>query len=149
MTTPEGKLKAELKWLLQMRNGFYSMVSGGAYGKNGDPDMVICYRGRYIAVEAKTEDGRQSKWQRVREGQIKNAGGIYVLARKREDLEEVLDEIDDEIAESRARAQEDAGVRGQSGCDDDAESDGPRPETVLAGVLGHDRVQRGEDSPLP
>lgn len=140
MTTPEGKLKAELKWLLQTRNGFYSMVSGGAYGKNGDPDMVICYRGRYIAVEAKTDVGRQSKWQMIREGQVKAAGGIYVLARKKEDLEEVLDGIDEEIAESRAHIREEADIRGQPGCDDDAESDGPGPETVLSGILGHDRA---------
>ena len=93
MTTPEGRLKKAIKALLDERGAFWSMIPGGAYGKTGDPDMVACYRGRYIGIEAKAGTS-QSKWQKIREAQIKASGGIYIKAESVDDVRIVLDDID-------------------------------------------------------
>lgn len=92
--TPEGRLKKAIKALLDERGAFWSMIPGGAYAKVGDPDMVVCYKGRYIAIEAKTPTGKQSDWQKLRQEQITAAGGLYILARSVEDVKEVLEKIE-------------------------------------------------------
>lgn len=97
MTTPEAALKTKLREYLTARGAFWSTVQGGAFAKPGDPDIVVCYKGRYVAVEAKAPKGRQSSIQRIRQKQIEDAGGIYVLARTIEDVSEVLDRLDGEI----------------------------------------------------
>ena len=79
--TPEGRLKKDIKALLTQCGAFWSLIPGGAYAKIGDPDMVVCYKGRYIAIEAKAGDGVQSKWQKTRQAEIEAAGGLYILPR--------------------------------------------------------------------
>ena len=97
MVQPEAEFKKTLKHYLDMRGAFWSVIQGGAGSKQGDPDMVICYRGRYIAIEAKTPVGRLSGWQKTRKVEIEKAGGIYIVARTISDLSACLDRVDDEI----------------------------------------------------
>ncbi len=47
----------------------------------GCADILACYRGRFIAIEVKTERGRQSQQQRRFQAAVERAGGLYVLAR--------------------------------------------------------------------
>lgn len=97
MSQPESELKKTLKHYLDMRHAFWSSVQGGAGSKPGDPDMVVCYRGIYIAVEAKTATGRLSGWQKTRKAEIERAGGIYLVARCVNDLAICLDRIDKQM----------------------------------------------------
>lgn len=111
MPTPEGKLKKDIKMMLRARGASYFPIPGGAYGMSGAPDMIACYKGRFIGIEGKTYEGRQSQEQKEREQWIKVSGGIYVLARRVRDVEEVLDGVDEEI---EGRVQE-AGVHPSDG----------------------------------
>lgn len=90
MTTPESALKKEIKNYLKSVGAYYMMVPGGAYGTNGSPDMVVCYKGRFIAIEGKAAFGTQSGWQKLRQSQIETSDGIYILARSVEDVEKVI-----------------------------------------------------------
>lgn len=92
--TPESKLKRALKNLLNERGAYWCAVAEGAYAKPGDPDIIACYKGWFIAIEAKTYEGVQSDWQKLREKEIARAGGLYRLVRSVDDLLEVLDAID-------------------------------------------------------
>lgn len=69
------------------------MVTGGPFSKPGDPDMVVCYRGVYLAIEAKTPTGRLREDQKIRQKEIEAAGGIYLVARYVEDVEDALRRI--------------------------------------------------------
>lgn len=91
--TPEGELKKNIRRLLEERGAFWSNVSGGAYSKPGDPDIVACFLGFYLAIEAKANAGRQSEIQKVRQSEVEAAGGRYVLARSEEDVSRALDFI--------------------------------------------------------
>ena len=91
--TPEGELKMRIRKLLEERGAFWSNVSGGAYSKPGDPDIVACFLGFYLAIEAKANSGRQSEIQKVRQAEITGAEGWYVLARSEEDVVKALDDI--------------------------------------------------------
>lgn len=94
--TPEGQLKKDIKDYLKEVGAFWSMVTGGAYSKEGDPDIVVCYKGCYIAIEAKTYTGKMSPIQTVRRTQIIDAGGIHICARSVDDVKKTIEKIDTE-----------------------------------------------------
>lgn len=89
--TPEAILKTEIRRALTEIDVFWSNVTGGAYSKPGDPDIVSCVDGYYLAIEAKSKVGRQSDIQKVRQGQIERSGGMYIIARSVEDALKAVD----------------------------------------------------------
>ena len=94
MTTPESKFKSEIKdYLKTFPNLFMHSVPGAAYGKLGAPDIVVCYKGRYIGIEAKTYEGTFSEWQKTRKAQIEAAGGTAIFARSLDDIKNVMEEM--------------------------------------------------------
>ena len=95
----ESLLKRQMKDLLNERGAFWSSIQGGPGSKPGDPDMVACYRGRYVAIEAKTPGGRQRYEQKDRQREIEAAGGIYILAYDLDTIANILDTIDKEMEE--------------------------------------------------
>lgn len=91
--TEESEIKRKIKKYLDSVGAFWSAVTGGAYSKPGDPDLIACFRGRYIAIEAKTPRGVQSPIQKRRQREIMEAGGVYILARSVEDVADIIEEI--------------------------------------------------------
>jgi len=91
MTTPEGKVKTEIKKLLNKYGAYSHMpVQNGM----GAPtlDFVCCYNGLYLAIEAKTNGKKPTPRQRKTMEQITKAGGIaiWVDETKLGDLEKIL-----------------------------------------------------------
>ncbi len=80
MTTTEQKIKRELKEVILHAGATYVQVQQGAGTKTGDPDLVMCYNGCFVGIEAKTYYGVQSEWQKLRQREIQEAGGIYLIA---------------------------------------------------------------------
>lgn len=58
--------------------------------KQGVPDIIVCYKGKWIGLELKGTKGVQSDYQKQAEAAIKLAGGEYYIIR---DLQEVIDII--------------------------------------------------------
>lgn len=87
-------MKTEIRKLLSSRGAFWSNVAGGSYAKPGDPDIIACYHGLFIGIEAKTYKGKQSDIQKLREKQIFDAGGVYLLVRNVHEVEVLLDDLD-------------------------------------------------------
>ena len=44
--------------------------------RQGRADLIICHQGRFIALEIKKEDGKETDLQRVNRDQVKKSGGI-------------------------------------------------------------------------
>ena len=80
MATPEGKIKARVKKLLDQYPGHYKhmpVVSG--YGKPS-LDFIICFRGAFIAIETKASEKEEpTNRQRVTMNEIHNAGGLVFV----------------------------------------------------------------------
>lgn len=77
------------------------LESRGAYvvkiiaaSKAGVPDLLACYKGKFIAIEVKKPKGVVSPLQKVNIETINNIGGIAIVARKLEHVELLLGEID-------------------------------------------------------
>lgn len=90
MPTPEQKIKKQIKDYITRIGGFWSTVQGGPFSKPGDPDLICCVQGRYIGIEAKTPTGKPTELQLQRGREIQKAGGIWILARSVEDVENGL-----------------------------------------------------------
>lgn len=76
MRTPEGRVKdAVVKILKQYEDLFYFFPATGGYGKSGVPDIIVCYRGFFIGIECKAEDGSLTPLQGKALYDIRRCGG--------------------------------------------------------------------------
>lgn len=77
MTTPEGKLKTTVKAFLKTLDEiwFFMPVPMG-YGIRGIPDFIICWRGRFFAIETKAYNLKSAPWQELVHKAIRAAGGV-------------------------------------------------------------------------
>ena len=89
----ENKIKAYLKG----KGAYYVKYFGNSFSQVGVPDILACYKGRFIGIEVKNETGKTSPLQDYNLASIKRAGGISLVARSVEDVSKVLDEIDKTI----------------------------------------------------
>lgn len=92
--TEESDMKNAVKAFLKSRGAYVVPIAQGAYSKKGDPDMVVCYKGRFIAIEGKTYKGHMDGWQITRREQIEKAGGIFAIIRTVDAAKQLIDEID-------------------------------------------------------
>lgn len=78
--TPEGKVKARLRRLLEINKVYHFMPATGGYGRSGVPDIVGCYKGFFFAIECKAGDKRPTALQEKELERIRDAGGqVFVI----------------------------------------------------------------------
>lgn len=96
MATPESKVKDKIKAICKERGAYYAMPVMGGMASNGTPDFLICYKGCFIAIEAKAGKGKTTALQNVRLGEIRKAGGSPLVVNESNvsDLTNVFDAID-------------------------------------------------------
>jgi hypothetical protein len=81
--------------LIRDRGGYVVKQHGSAYGRSGVPDLLCCYVGRFLGLEAKRPGmAGPTKLQLHELGQIRQAGGIAGVVRSREDAAAILDGVD-------------------------------------------------------
>lgn len=68
-------------------------VHGGPYQDPGTPDLLVCYLGRFLAVEVKTPRGVASTEQLAAQGDILAAGGRAIITSSVDDVAAVMDSI--------------------------------------------------------
>jgi len=75
---------------------FYFKEHGSAYGSSGVPDIVCCYQGRFLGLEAKLPGGRLTELQKRAIDKINRAGGIARRVESVEDVRAVIKQADEE-----------------------------------------------------
>lgn len=80
--TPEAKVKAKVKKLLDELRIYYFFPPANGYGRAGIPDVVGCFMGLFVAVECKAGKGKLTALQEVEIAKIKEAGGFTFVARE-------------------------------------------------------------------
>lgn len=86
----ENKIKAYLK----SKGAYYVKYFGNSYSQVGVPDILACYRGRFIGIEVKNEKGKTSPLQDYNLASIKEAGGISLVARSVNEVSKIIDDIE-------------------------------------------------------
>lgn len=77
--TPEGKVKKQIKVILQEHGVYYVMPMGTGYGNSGVPDFICCAGGRFVGIEAKSIRGTVTALQDKNLSLIQAAGGIALI----------------------------------------------------------------------
>ena len=62
-STPEVKVKKQIRKLLETSGAYYAMPMGTGYGSSGVPDFLCCVNGKFVAIEAKAGKGEVTALQ--------------------------------------------------------------------------------------
>ena len=73
---------------------FFWKEHGSVYGTNGVPDIICCYKGRFLGLECKLPGGRLTELQKRAIEQINRAGGFACRVESVEDVKRVIERAD-------------------------------------------------------
>lgn len=77
--TPEAKVKKQVVAVLKEHGAYYFYPVTGGYGRSGVPDIVACWKGRFIGIECKAGDNTTTPLQEKNLREIKDCGGIALV----------------------------------------------------------------------
>ena len=84
-------------YLKTVRNCFFWKEHGGMYGTAGIPDIIVCYRGRFIAFECKVGSNKPTVLQSITIKHILKAGGYAIVVRSLDEVKEIIGAFSKEI----------------------------------------------------
>jgi hypothetical protein len=94
MTQPEAKLVQKIKKYLHTKRAFFFKVHGSPFMMAGLPDLVVCYKGRFIGIEVKMP-GNTASPQQARVGEkISESRGKWLVAYSVEQVEQFFELLD-------------------------------------------------------
>lgn len=97
--TPEKKVKKAVSNILDMYGAYYFAPMSGGFTKAGVPDLIACYRGKFIGIECKAGTNKPTELQKREIARIQKAGGSAIVVNEESIylVEEVLKFIDGEL----------------------------------------------------
>ena len=92
----ERDVVAAIKKYLSSLGGdvFFWKEHGGPYGTSGRPDIICCYRGRFLGLEAKLPGGKLTELQKRALDRINAAGGIARRVESVDDVRAIIAQAD-------------------------------------------------------
>lgn len=73
--TPESKVKKKVVDILRAAGAYYFFPATGGFGRSGVPDIIVCFKGRFIGIECKAGDNTPTALQQRELMRIVDAGG--------------------------------------------------------------------------
>ena len=77
--TPEGRVKRKAVVELQKLGMYIFFPATGGFGRSGIPDIVCCYKGKFIGIECKAHGNKPTALQQSNLEEIVNNGGIAIV----------------------------------------------------------------------
>lgn len=77
--TPEAKVKAQVRKILDDAGAYHFNPFGGGYGRAGIPDIIACVNGFFLAIECKAGNGKTTALQDRELENIRAAGGVTMV----------------------------------------------------------------------
>jgi Holliday junction resolvase len=85
-STPEKKVKAKVVAQLKGLGAYYFYPVTSGFGSSGVPDIVACYKGRFIGIECKAGGNKPTALQEMNLKNIAAQGGMaFVIDEKNVD----------------------------------------------------------------
>ena len=75
---------------------FFWKEHGGPYGTSGVPDIICCYKGRFLGLEVKLPTGTLTELQKREIDRINRAGGIASRVECVSDVQKIIAKVDEE-----------------------------------------------------
>jgi hypothetical protein len=91
-TTPEGAIKKSIKKWLDLSGAYWVAPVSNGMGRHGVPDFLVCFRGKFIGIEAKAGKGTTTALQDRELAAIVQAGGVALVVNENnlDELKEIL-----------------------------------------------------------
>lgn len=86
-------IENNIKNYLKTLGAYYFKHHGNQFSQVGVPDIIACYKGKFIGIEVKNETGKTSPLQDANLKRINDAGGIGIVARCVKDVSKIIDNI--------------------------------------------------------
>jgi penicillin-binding protein-related factor A (putative recombinase) len=86
-------VNAITRYLKTVPECFFFKAHGGMYGTAGLPDIICCYRGRFVAFEVKTETGKLTTLQESTLKRINAAKGNAYKVTTLQEVKEILQNL--------------------------------------------------------
>lgn len=93
MSSLESGIQTRIIAYLKSVGAYPINIAGNAF-QTGVPDILVCYKGLWIALEVKAADGSLRPMQRIRIRRIRKAGGIAEEVRSVEKVKDIIATID-------------------------------------------------------
>ena len=77
--TPEKKVKLACTSVLTKHGAYYFFPVTGGFGKSGVPDIIVCCRGRFLAIECKAGKNKPTALQEAEMAKVRAAGGSTLV----------------------------------------------------------------------
>jgi Holliday junction resolvase len=81
--TPEKKVKNKVVEILKAHGVYYFFPATYGMGRGGVPDIICCYRGKFLAIECKAGAGKTTALQDRELDLIKKAGGLQMVVNEK------------------------------------------------------------------
>jgi Holliday junction resolvase len=93
--TPEGRVKRKAVAELQKLGMYIFFPATGGFGRSGIPDIVCCYKGKFIGIECKAHGNKPTALQQSNLEEIVNNGGIAIVIDETSvfNLKQIIEEI--------------------------------------------------------
>ena len=90
----EKDLIAKISNYLKSVDGlFFWKEHGGQDGTAGIPDLIVCYKGKFIAFEAKVGKNKATPLQDATIKRIIKAGGYALVVRTLDEVKEIIEAL--------------------------------------------------------
>jgi len=79
MATPESKVKKQVKKILDDLGAYHFSPMTAGFGRSGVPDIIACYKGKFIGIECKSGDNKPTLLQLRNIDDIKRNQGLAIV----------------------------------------------------------------------
>ena len=76
---PEAKVKKQVKKILDDLGAYHSSPMTAGFGRSGVPDIIACYKGRFIGIECKAGKNQPTLLQLHNITEIKRNNGLAIV----------------------------------------------------------------------
>ncbi len=77
--TPEGKVKKQVKKILDDIGAYHFSPMSGGFGRSGAPDIIACYKGKFIGIECKAGKNEPTLLQKHNIKEIQRNQGLAIV----------------------------------------------------------------------
>jgi Holliday junction resolvase len=77
--TPEAKVKKKVKKILDDIGAYHFSPMSGGFGRSGVPDIIACYKGRFIGIECKAGKNEPTLLQKHNIKEIQRNQGLAIV----------------------------------------------------------------------
>lgn len=94
-STPEKKVKDKVKKFLDSIGAYHFSPMTGGFGRSGVPDIIVCLKSKFIAIECKANGGKTTMLQEKNIEAIRVNKGIAMVVDENniELMKEVINDI--------------------------------------------------------